>query len=175
VLRIEVEQLHEGIVVLGVTGEVDRLTVGGFDTALHRELEHDPAMLVLDLSGVSFLAVAGLRALNCAATRAVGASVLLVVVHDDSRVIKAALRRVDLVSVVPAFRTLGQAVAVWTALVDTLRSDHVRAPASEAACRSRARSSVSGRRSRRLPPIGEQRHPSIAVRPRSHGSRPPRC
>jgi anti-anti-sigma regulatory factor len=76
-------------------------------------------MLVVDLTGVSLLGVAGIKVLDCAATRAVCASVPLVLVHPDSPAITAALRLADLVAVMPTFRTVAQALATWGSLIDT--------------------------------------------------------
>jgi hypothetical protein len=76
-MHIEVQRPRQGIVVLAVTKEIDSLTAARLSTALHRELEHDPAMIVLDLTGVSFLAVVNVMVVDCAAARAVCASVPL--------------------------------------------------------------------------------------------------
>jgi anti-sigma B factor antagonist len=118
-MRIDVERPYEDIVVLAVTGEIDSLTASRLSTALHRELEHNTAMLVVDLTGVSFLGVPGIKVLDCAATRAVCASVPLVLVHPDSPAITAAVRLANLVAVMPTFRTVAQALATWGSLIDT--------------------------------------------------------
>jgi anti-anti-sigma factor len=118
-LRIEVKHPSEDVVVLAAAGEIDSLTASRLSTALHRELEHDPAMLVVDLTAVSFLGVPGIKVLDCAATRAACASVPLVLVHPDAPAITAALRLANLVSVTPTFRTLAQAVATSGSQIDT--------------------------------------------------------
>jgi anti-sigma B factor antagonist len=118
-MRIDVKRPSENIAALAVTGEIDSITASRLSTALHRELEHDPAMLVVDLTGVSFLGVPGIKVLDCAATRAACASVPLVLVHPDSPPITTALRMANLVSALPTFRTLAQALATSGSQIDT--------------------------------------------------------
>lgn len=57
-------------VVLHVAGEVDTMTAPALDSAVTTELERDPARLVLDLTGVTFLASRGLAVLVRAAALA---------------------------------------------------------------------------------------------------------
>jgi len=120
-LRIELEHphLHRDIVVLTAIGEIDSMTAARLSTALHRELEHDPALLVLDLTGVSFLSVAGVTVLDCATGRAVCANVPFVLVTGESRVVTTALRLAELAPVLPTFRTVAQAVAAVESFTDT--------------------------------------------------------
>jgi anti-sigma B factor antagonist len=54
---------QDGIAVLMVGGDVDLATVGDFDGAVSDALARTPKALVIDLSGVDFLASAGLQAL----------------------------------------------------------------------------------------------------------------
>jgi len=119
-LRIEVDQppSRPGIVVLTVTGEIDSLTAGKLSAALHRELERDPAMLVLDLTGVSFLSVAGVKVLDCATARTLCANLPFVLVTGDSRVITAAIRHAELAPVMPTFRTVAHAVTAVESLIN---------------------------------------------------------
>jgi anti-sigma B factor antagonist len=119
-LRIELDhpRPHQDVVVLTAIGEIDSLTAGRLSAALHRELEHDPALLVLDLTGVSFLSVAGVTVLDCATGRAVCANVPFVLVTGDSRVITTALRHAELAPGMPTFRTVAQAVSAVESLVD---------------------------------------------------------
>jgi anti-anti-sigma factor len=54
---------ENGIAVLAVSGEVDLSTVPAFEAAIVEALASGPKALVLDLSGVDFLASAGLQTL----------------------------------------------------------------------------------------------------------------
>lgn len=51
------------VLVLSVTGEVDMATAPEFEESIKIALESGPEVLVVDLSGVSFLASAGMSAL----------------------------------------------------------------------------------------------------------------
>jgi anti-anti-sigma factor len=119
-LRIELEhpRPQQDIVVLTAIGEIDSMTAARLSTALHRELEHEPALLVLDLTGVSFLSVAGVTVLDCATGRAVCANVPFVLVTGDSRVVTSALRHAELAPVMPTFRTVAAAVTAVESLID---------------------------------------------------------
>ena len=72
-LRTSITRPRAGTVVLAVEGEVDALTVPPLDAAM-QEMLVDPAghVLVVDLSGVTFLASSGLAVLLRAASRAAG-------------------------------------------------------------------------------------------------------
>ena len=65
-LSVRVDRPAEDLVVIAVAGEIDSVTAPKLSTCLHRELEGQPAALILDLTAVSFLGVAGLRVLDCA-------------------------------------------------------------------------------------------------------------
>lgn len=54
---------QDGIAVLTVGGDVDLATVGELDAAVTDALARTPKALVIDLTGVEFLASAGLQAL----------------------------------------------------------------------------------------------------------------
>jgi anti-anti-sigma factor len=54
---------REGVVVLAVGGEVDLVTIPALEEAIGGVVADNPAGLVIDLSGVEFLASAGLRLL----------------------------------------------------------------------------------------------------------------
>lgn len=54
---------EDGIAVLTVGGEVDLATVPAFEAAIAEALSPKPTALIVDLSGVDFLASAGLQAL----------------------------------------------------------------------------------------------------------------
>jgi anti-anti-sigma factor len=61
-MEITVNQ-YKRVTVVTVTGRVDGLTYTEFENALQAELEQGRINIVLDFSGVSFLASAGLRVL----------------------------------------------------------------------------------------------------------------
>jgi anti-sigma B factor antagonist len=92
VFSIRVDRLAEGHVAIVGLGEIDSITAPKLSTSLHRELERQPAVLVLDLTGVSFLGVAGLQVLDCALTRAKTLPVILKLVHHDKSAVQSALR-----------------------------------------------------------------------------------
>lgn len=54
---------HDGAVVLSVFGDVDMTTAPDVAKSIEGALEHGPEVLVVDLSGVSFLASAGISVL----------------------------------------------------------------------------------------------------------------
>ena len=67
---VRVDRPAGDLVVIRGVGEVDSVTAPMLSACLHRELEHQPVTLVLDLTGVDFLGVAGLAVLDCALARA---------------------------------------------------------------------------------------------------------
>jgi anti-anti-sigma factor len=87
---VRVDRPAEDLVVIQGVGEVDSVTAPMLSTCLHRELEHQPVTLVLDLTGVDFLGVAGLAVLDCALARAETLAVTVnLVFHDQSAVLSA--------------------------------------------------------------------------------------
>lgn len=72
---------HDGATVLTVAGEVDLATAPALETAIEGVLGDKPAALIIDLTGVSFLASAGMAALVAAHQRA-GAATSIAVVAD---------------------------------------------------------------------------------------------
>jgi anti-sigma B factor antagonist len=118
-MRIDVYRPQPRVAVLTVIGEIDNAAAGRLSAGLHRELEQRPALVVVDLTGVSFLGRAGLRVLGCAAARAECASVSVVLVHGDSQVPSAALGLADLSPLMRTFRTVAQAISAATSPVDT--------------------------------------------------------
>jgi anti-anti-sigma factor len=109
-MRISVQRPAEGVAVVAMAGEIDAATAATLSTRLHLELEHQPAVLVLDLTGVDFLGVAGLKVLDCAAARARTLSAELRLVHHDPPTVNAALRAEALTGDGPAYRTVIQAI-----------------------------------------------------------------
>jgi anti-anti-sigma factor len=55
--------VEDGIAVVAVSGEVDLSTVPEFEAAIEDALTRGPGALVIDLTGVDFLASAGLQTL----------------------------------------------------------------------------------------------------------------
>jgi anti-anti-sigma factor len=98
---VRVDRLAEDLVVMVVVGEVDPVTAPKLSTWLHRELEHQPATLVLDLRGVVFLGVAGLTVLDCALARAKTLSVTVNLVFQDQSAVHSALRAAVLTGLFP--------------------------------------------------------------------------
>jgi anti-sigma B factor antagonist len=62
-LHVTVHRPDGGAEVLEVTGEVDLLSVEVLDDALVAAVAREPALLVIDLTGVSFLASVGMTVL----------------------------------------------------------------------------------------------------------------
>lgn len=109
--KVRVDRLATDVVVIAVIGEIDSVTAPRLSTILHRELEDKPAMLVLDLTGVSFLGVAGLHVLQCALDRAETHSVTLSLVHHEYSPVQSALRAGAMTEIFPTFRTVALACA----------------------------------------------------------------
>lgn len=108
-LDVRVDRPAEDLVVAVVRGEIDSLTAPKLSTTLHCELERQPAVLVLDLTRVSFLGVAGLQVLDCALARANTLPTALNLVHHDRSVVQSALRAGAMADLFPTFRTVAQA------------------------------------------------------------------
>lgn len=108
-LSVRVDRPAEDLVVIAVAGEIDSITAPKLSTCLHRELEQQPAALILDLTAVSFLGVAGLHVLDCALDRSKTLSVALRVVHHEQSAVQSALRAAAMTGHFPTFRTVTQA------------------------------------------------------------------
>jgi anti-sigma B factor antagonist len=68
-----------GVAVLSVSGEIDLATIPAFEAAIVDALTQRPTALIVDLSGVDFLASAGLQALVAARESLTGAAEFAVV------------------------------------------------------------------------------------------------
>lgn len=101
---VRVDRLSGDQVVIVVDGEIDSDTAPKLSTSLHRELEHAPAVLILDLTGVTFLGVAGLHVLDCAVARADTLSVTVNLVRQDNSPVQSALRAAAKAGMFPALR-----------------------------------------------------------------------
>jgi anti-anti-sigma factor len=64
-VTVDVEQ-RDAAVVLHIAGELDLLTTPKFTEACSQELRKRPAVLVIDLTGVTFLASVGMSAIVAA-------------------------------------------------------------------------------------------------------------
>ncbi|MGH3822915.1 MAG: STAS domain-containing protein [Pseudonocardiaceae bacterium] len=103
---VRADRLTEDLIIITGIGEIDSLTAPKLSTSLHRELERKPAVLVLDLTGVSFLGVAGLQVLDCAAARAETLSTILKLVRHEYSPVQSALRAGAMTGLFPTLRTL---------------------------------------------------------------------
>lgn len=72
---------EDGIAVVAVEGEIDLATIPAFEAAIGEALAHRPTALIVDLSGVGFLASAGLQSL-VATHESIGKSAEFAVVAD---------------------------------------------------------------------------------------------
>jgi anti-sigma B factor antagonist len=76
---------REGVAVVSVGGEIDLSTAPAFEAAIATALEANPAVLVIELSQVSFMASVGLRILAATQENA-GKSARVAVVANNSAV-----------------------------------------------------------------------------------------
>lgn len=120
VFSIKVDRPAEGRAVIVVVGEIDSVTAPKLSTSLHRELERQPTVLVLDLRGVSFLGVAGLPVLDCALARAETLSVTVNLVYHDQSAVQSALRAGVTTGLFPTLRTVAQACPPSTPVTPAL-------------------------------------------------------
>ncbi|MET0136045.1 MAG: STAS domain-containing protein [Kibdelosporangium sp.] len=86
--------------VLHLTGEIDLAAGSDVERALHRALDSTPSMLVIDLSGVTFLGSTGLAMLLEARKRATRTNIDLRLVAQQ----RAVLRVLEITGVASAFR-----------------------------------------------------------------------
>ena len=99
---------RDGAAVVSIGGEIDLSTAPAFEKAIAEALEHRPAVLAIELSGVTFMASVGLRVL-AATNEKVGASTRIAVVANNP----AASRPIQLTgldNVVELFPTLDAAL-----------------------------------------------------------------
>ena len=86
-MTVRVEHLGRTTVV-AIAGEIDLVTAAGLDETLQAELEAEPAVLVLDLTGVDFFTSVGLTAVALAQRGAEERGIALRVVADSRRVLR---------------------------------------------------------------------------------------
>lgn len=96
-LTLEVQHLADGGIAIRAAGEVDAATAGRLSAAVHRQLDHGPSMLLLDLHEVTFLGVAGLHVLQVVADRAAVDGVPVRVAYRDRSPAQFALEAAGMV------------------------------------------------------------------------------
>ncbi|MFL6142917.1 MAG: STAS domain-containing protein [Labedaea sp.] len=109
-INVAVDRVSDGVVVLGVTGEVDLLTASVLGERLREQLDSASRVLVLDLSSVSFLGSAGLAEIVSASQAGTdrGARVLLVA---TGRAVLRPLEVTGLLSLFTVYDTVESALA----------------------------------------------------------------
>ena len=85
-INISARQVTTGVAVIQVCGEVDAFTAPILRTELAAQLDSPPTMLVLDLTGVRFLAASGIRVLLETRERAALTETSLGLVHSTRAV-----------------------------------------------------------------------------------------
>ncbi|WP_194815536.1 STAS domain-containing protein [Nocardia sp. XZ_19_385] len=104
--------VHDGATVLTVAGEVDLATAPALETAIEGVLADKAApVLIIDLTGVSFLASAGMAALVAAHQRAGDATTIAVVA--DGPATSRQLKMTSLDQVFSLYSTLDAALAAF--------------------------------------------------------------
>jgi anti-sigma B factor antagonist len=99
---------RDGVAVVSVGGEIDLSTAQAFEAVISDALSEDPPALVIELSGVSFMASVGLRVL--AATREkVGKALPLAVVADGPAAGRP-IKLTGLDNIISLYPTLDQAL-----------------------------------------------------------------
>jgi anti-anti-sigma factor len=113
-LTLDVECRLDGTAAIAAVGEVDAATAARLSAAVHRQLDRMPSMLMLDLHEVTFLGVAGLRVLQCAANRATASGVPLQLVYRDPSPVHSALEAAGMASAFPVAPSAAGASATPT-------------------------------------------------------------
>lgn len=90
---------HDGEVVVQAVGEIDLLNVERFETLVREELEAKPEILVVDLSGLSFLCSQGLAVLVTTDESASAAGVHLRIATGNARAVVRPLQATGLADV----------------------------------------------------------------------------
>lgn len=102
-------EAHDGATVLTVSGEVDLATAPALENTIEAILTGKPAALIIDLTGVSFLASAGMATLVAAHQRAGDATTIVVVA--DGPATSRQLKMTSLDQVFALHTTLAEALA----------------------------------------------------------------
>jgi anti-anti-sigma factor len=103
------EHTVDDVAVVAASGVIDMLTAPQLEEALRSALGKKPASLVVDLSGVEFLASAGMGVLVAAHDEA-GTDTRLCVVAEGPATSRP-LKLVGIADIVPLYSTLDEAIA----------------------------------------------------------------
>jgi anti-sigma B factor antagonist len=99
---------REGVAVVSIGGEIDLSTAPAFEEVIAEALQEDPPALVVELSGVTFMASVGLRIL-AATQQGVGKSIQLAVVADHAAASRP-MQLTGLDNVISLYPTLDEAL-----------------------------------------------------------------
>lgn len=105
---------ERGVLVVQVVGEVDLATVGRLRDRLHKHVRDADRAVIVDFTGVSFLAACGIGLLIEIADQARTAGVALRLVANG-RVVLRALEVTGVDGLVPCATTVAQALAQCSA------------------------------------------------------------
>lgn len=122
-LTLDVEWRPDGTATIAAVGEVDAATAARLSAAVHRQLDRVPSMLMLDLHEVTFLGVAGIQVLLCAADRATVSGVPLRLVYRDPSPVQFALEAAGMAS---AFAVAPSAAGATATPTNAPRTRHGR-------------------------------------------------
>jgi anti-sigma B factor antagonist len=100
---------HEGTAVVAVGGEIDLSTAPAFEAAIATALKEEPPFLVIDLSGVTFMASVGLRIL--VATHEELRESVQVAVVANTLATSRPIQMTGLHEIIPLHPTLDEALA----------------------------------------------------------------
>ena len=100
---------QDGVAVLSVAGEIDLATAPALDAAIAEALEKDPAAFVIELSGVEFMASAGLQLLIATQEKLSESTRFAVVANGPATSRPIQLTGLD--DVISLYQTLDDAVA----------------------------------------------------------------
>ncbi|MFC9895694.1 STAS domain-containing protein [Nocardia sp. NPDC127579] len=101
--------VHDDVTVLSVVGEIDLATAPALETAIEGVLAETPRAVIIDLTGVGFLASAGMAALVAAHKRAGTATTIAVVAEGPAT--SRQLKMTALDQVFALYATLDEALA----------------------------------------------------------------
>jgi anti-sigma B factor antagonist len=122
-LTLDVERRPDGTAVIAAVGEIDAATAARLSASVHRQLDRLPSALVLDLHEVTFLGVAGLQVLLCAADRATVTGVALQLAYRDPSPVQFAL---DAAGMTSAFAVAPSALGATATATTASRTRHGR-------------------------------------------------
>lgn len=109
-LHVTSRQLQTAVVI-SATGQVDLSTAQQLSTAVRTQFDGYAGLVVIDLSGVSFLGSIGLAVLLEAQNTAFDSGRTLRIVVGDGRTVRRAIDTAGLSDHLPVFRHLDEVVA----------------------------------------------------------------